>query len=513
VGLRIPVLLVRVLPKNVRTLLAAASVTALCACGGGGGGGGPTYVVFYVASTAPSNGSQGVAPPADVRVTFSRPLDVSTVDTAAVRVAGVGGGDLPGTASVLAGSGAFTVVWAPQAPLGSDTSYTIHVSPTIRSGLGDPLDGPTAFQFVTSGGGGGVILPPATALRATLGRLNIGRRLHTATPLTNGRILFTGGFIAGTTITDRPETYDPISETFTLLSNRMAAPRASHAAVRLTDGRVLLCGGYREPFPGTLVTTKTAELFDPVTNTFTATGDMTTERVDHAVNRLPDGRVLVTGGGKVVGALFVELETTEIFDPATGTFAPAASMAHSHAQHGAEDLGDGRIAILGGSDTDLRPEVYTIGTGLFTPLAPAPSDRGRYGAAVARTSSGNVVCVGGEREGQVLLFDRASTVLLNSGSPTSVPRAYATATPIGPGRILVAGGLDYTQGSLILGSCDLLVEGGLTGSATYATAVRFPTGIAMHTATPLGGGRILFAGGLNPVGGQPELADAWLFTP
>ena len=35
----------------------------------------------------------------------------------------------------------------------------------------------------------------------------------------------------------------------------------------------------------------------------------------------------------------------------------------------------------------------------------------------------------------------------------------------------------------------------------------------MHTATPLPGGRILFCGGLNIDGTQPELDRAYLYDP
>jgi hypothetical protein len=241
---------------------------------------------------------------------------------------------------------------------------------------------------------------------------------------------------------------------------------------------------------------------------------MTTARADHAALRLPDGRVLVTGGSRLEGAFLADLSTAEAWDPATGLWtAWPSALTHTRAVHGMVDLEDGRWLLVGGSDADLRPEVFDVVTGTFAPVPAAPSDHARFGAAVATFASGDVAVVGGEDRGDVLHFDRATTRLLNSGSTTSRPRAYATASRIGPDRVLVAGGFDYADGAFLLASCDLVVEGGLAGSETFSTTVRFPTGMANHTATTLGDGRVLFVGGTTPNGGEPELDGAYLFTP
>jgi hypothetical protein len=238
------------------------------------------------------------------------------------------------------------------------------------------------------------------------------------------------------------------------------------------------------------------------------------QRADAAAVRLPDGRVLVTGGSRLDGAFLTDLDSAEAYSPATGTWTlwPSA-MSHTRAVHAMASLGDGRLLLVGGSDADLRPETLDLATGQFTPFAPAAGDRPRFGAAVALFGDGDAMVCGGESAGDVLHFDRPSTTLRNTGSPTTRPRAYATATPLDGARILVAGGIDWADGSFVLSTCDLVVEGGIGGSQTYATPVRFPTGMASHTATLLGDGRILFAGGLNPVGGAPELNGAYLFTP
>jgi N-acetylneuraminic acid mutarotase len=507
----------RCLARTLRTLTSTLVVAGLvggCGGGGGGGGGGGTPVSpFVVASLTPADGANGVATNVHVLVTFSRPLAPSSVTATAITVGNTENGGIPGTVGLVADGLGTTLEFAPTETLPATKTWSVVVSAALRSTSGDPLGGDRTFVFRT-GTGGGAVLPPASALQPTTGRLQQGRRNHTATLLAGGSVLVTGGFIEGTTITDRAETFAPSTQTFTTLAARMTQPRAGHTATRLADGRVLLAGGFYEINPGTLNVTATAEVYDPAGNTFTAVGPMGTARADHAALRLPDGRVLITGGSELQGAFLADHASVEVFDPTTGQFAPwPVAMTHTRATHAMLDLRDGRWLLVGGSDADLRPETFSTTTGLFTPFAAATPDRARYGLAAATFASGDVAVVGGEALGEVVFFDRASTALINTGSGTSRPRSYATATEIGPARILVAGGIDFSNGSFVLATCDLVVEGGVAGSETYATAVRFPTGLANHTATVLADGRILFCGGLNPTGGLPEYDGAYLFTP
>src|SRR5262249_48717826 len=70
-------------------------------------------------------------------------------------------------------------------------------------------------------------------------------------------------------------------------------PRYYHTATLLQDGRVLVAGGVID---GSAYVTNTAEIYDPATNAWSATGSMNVARGFHSAVLLPDGKVLVTGG-------------------------------------------------------------------------------------------------------------------------------------------------------------------------------------------------------------------------
>src|SRR5262245_45879759 len=74
-------------------------------------------------------------------------------------------------------------------------------------------------------------------------------------------------------------------------TGNMSAPRSGHTATLLTNGKVLITGGGRDVNP--FVPESSAELYDPSVGIFTPAGNMTAPRFWHSATLLPDGRVLI----------------------------------------------------------------------------------------------------------------------------------------------------------------------------------------------------------------------------
>jgi hypothetical protein len=197
---------------------------------------------------------------------------------------------------------------------------------------------------------------PATGKFSRTGSPAVGRRFHTATLLKDGRVLIVGGGETNTA-----ELYEPATGKF-VRTGSMASIRGFHTATRLADGRVLIAGGRTMGLHGVLEDdVATAEVYDPSTGKFSSTGSMSRSREGDTATLLPDGRVLVAGGSKVPNMNSSMMGDTpnsaELYDPVTGTFSSTGSMFAGSASHTATLLKDGHVLIVRGGVND-RPDLY-----------------------------------------------------------------------------------------------------------------------------------------------------------
>ena len=124
--------------------------------------------------------------------------------------------------------------------------------------------------------------------------------------------------------------YDPVSDSF---SPSGAMSTELSAAATLMNGQVLFAGG--EP----LGRSANAELYNPATHTFARTADMTSRRVWHTLSSLPDGMVLAAGGETDScsgNACFFagSVASAELYDPSAGAFVPTGNMAIARDAYG-----------------------------------------------------------------------------------------------------------------------------------------------------------------------------------
>jgi N-acetylneuraminic acid mutarotase len=194
---------------------------------------------------------------------------------------------------------------------------------------------------------------PATGIWNITGNLNVGRYVHTATLLQNGKVLVTGGYDNSCGSDDCPslgsaELYDPVTATWTLTDD-LHTGRSSHTAVRLVDGKILVAGGFNFPNETSL---NSAELYDPAAGTWTASGDLNSHRVFQAATLLPNGKILVAGGFNTDNAMPNILSSAELYDPATGLWSNTASLNIPRRFHSETLLLNGKVLVVGGSGPD-----------------------------------------------------------------------------------------------------------------------------------------------------------------
>ncbi|WP_236519235.1 kelch repeat-containing protein [Sandaracinus amylolyticus] len=285
-----------------------------------------------------------------------------------------------------------------------------------------------------------------TSLWSPAPSLIVERSGHTISVLPDGRLLAVGSLLTG-----RVERFDPAAMEWTEVAPTRAGRRWQHTATELTDGTVLVSGGWSGTMPVTA-----AERYEPTTDTWRSAGTLNHGRFWHTATRLLDGRVLVAGGSQQDGLT----ATAEIFDPGTNTWAVVASLSLARCRHRAALLPDGRVLVVGGLSTLGRTtsaEIYDVTSNRWTPTGGLAAPRDYHTAT--SLPDGTVLVAGGVGLSEVGMASTEiyvpATGSFRAGPSMTQGRSDHAAALLPGGRVIVVGG----RGDRVsLSSSEILVE-------------------------------------------------------
>lgn len=326
---------------------------------------------------------------------------------------------------------------------------------------------------------------------------------HTAILLANGTVLVAGGYDSGSAngySLSIAEIYDPATNHWKATGS-MAFAMLDQKAALLGNGMVLHVGDG----------SRAAQVYDPRTGRWAAIASMHVARSHCTVTALPTGEVLVAGGLESQSDQSVVLSSAELFDPHTRRWVTTGSMRTPRADHTATLLPNGTVLVVGGSApvnifNVLNPppgaEIYNPRTGTWTATRSPHVLRGYHTATLLH--DGTVLVAGGGNNG-LLRSAEVYNPRTQSWTVTGLMRTARsghTATLLHDGTVLVVGGSDRVASTT--------AEDYSPRTKLWTSVSPMLTGHFGNTATLLSNGRVLIVGGYLP---SSDLAGAELYDP
>ena len=348
------------------------------------------------------------------------------------------------------------------------------------------------------------LFDPATGTFEVIAELAVGgaRAFHTATRLTDGRILIAGGQIRArgmdsdmalqsALLVDARDLTQPVRIT---TRGAMVEPRTGHKAVRLSDGRVALIGGRvltpNASTPRDHEYLRSIELFDPEQGIFTRPNDelgnrveMSAGRFGHTATLLRTGFDILVAGGMDRDGPVLDLEVINISGQQGRITISSEATNVGPIYHAAELAQDGSVLLSGGYGTvaDAEPpgslptnpsrevEMWSFNdaTGQLTRACSASLALGRGGHTVTMVGR-RAVFIGGRGDDGTPLADAEVATLARGAScffappetrPMSQARAQHAVTVLeGSGEIMVVGGRQQQNAADLFGMSSDRVE-------------------------------------------------------
>lgn len=290
-------------------------------------------------------------------------------------------------------------------------------------------------------------------------------------------VLAAGGAVLRDTSTAESLLFDPISATWTPTGD-LGTARRVHTLTKLADGRVLAVGGMPGRLQHPFEFLDSAEIYDPEHRAWTpTTGPLHQARALHSATLLDDGRVLVAGGmGYSSPGVLRTLRSAEIFNPATGTWALARPMTDARLAHPAVKLPDGRVLLIGGdTGIDVHRGIGQAFCELYDPVAQTWAPTGSM--RVPRRN-----------HQAVLLPDGAVCTMGGNGPQMRIERGYVA----------------FSQWR---------TEHYNPATGAWTAGGNLPTGRTFHRAVPLKSGQILLVGGTDSASYDVGYAGTVVYDP
>jgi N-acetylneuraminic acid mutarotase len=338
---------------------------------------------------------------------------------------------------------------------------------------------------------------PALVVAATwvhTGPLAVARFSHTATVLPNGMVLVAGGCCG----LNYPEFYDPALGTWS--SKCCGGPDSflGFTATLLANGKVLFAGGQQMTDEG--IATAAVDLYDSVSGTWSAAASLPSALVGHTATLLASGKVLVAGGAGSTAFGVISTANALLYDPVSDAWSATGNLVAPVSNATATLLSNGKVLVVAGSIAQLYDPV----TGTWS--ATGSLATARYAQTATLLSNGKVLVTGGTNGAtsdaglsSAELYDPVAGIWSNTGGLITARYSH-TATLLPNGTVLVAGG--YNSSLIPLGSAELYdpVAGTWTATGSLLMARVF------HAASLLPNGVVLVSGGITAASnGDPDV--------
>lgn len=336
-------------------------------------------------------------------------------------------------------------------------------------------------------------------------------------PLGGGRMLSLGG--AATLVS----TFDPDLQELAP-SGLMPTSYVLSTRAQLADRRVLVCGG----IDTSGMPSAEAFLYDPASSTSASAGRLNTARAGAASVRLPSGKILVVGGLSTlditnpVGFFDGLLNTSELFDPAAGTFTNGPTMTEKKALATATLLNNGQVLVSGGLGVipilgipyvSNTAYVYSSGSNTFG-FFPKTFTGGRLFHDATKMADGRMLISGGMTAdlsgvitsgdptqiafttlGTTAIYSTSGAGSFSVGPVLHESRAFHTATVLQSGTVLLVGG---ASGTLDLGT----ITTGMPVLPTPLATSELLTGSSARIGPNMTSARAGASALLNPIDGR-----------